>query len=205
MAHYTQAAPRLRLVQSMEYRNEAEEWSNSYSFKGPAPTNDADWLALANAFITQLRNCFSARTTFVRAYGYAPNAVGANFVHDFASPGPPPAGTMVTTSKFGAPGDVAATGRLSSDKFNPSGKRVYGRSYWHDVYANSSDADRLDSEQQSLLTTFLTQYTQGLIYPGTDSCLPDLSDTHSPHVDQWLTTRTLKRRGKRKTTTTPAL
>jgi hypothetical protein len=203
MAHYSQPAPRVRLVQSTEYRNNPEEWSNTYSFKGPAPATPAEWLALSDAFILLLKQCFSSRTTFVRAYGYTPNAIGANFVHDYQSPGPPPAGVFVPGTGLAMPGDVAATGRLSSEKFNPSGKRVYGRNYWHDVYADPTDADRLEPAQQQQMTTFLTQYTGGLIYPGTDSCLPDLTDTHTPHVDQWLTTRTLKRRGKRKQPTTP--
>jgi len=203
MAHYQQPAPRLRLVQSSEYRGQPEEWSNTYSFKGPAPTTPAGWQAIADAFILLLRQCFTSKTTFVRAYGYNANSIGANFVHDYTSPGPPSAGTGVFTNSLSLPGDAAITGRLSSEKFNPSGKRVYGRNYWHDAYAEATDSDRVNSEQQAQLTTFLTQYTQGTIIAGTDSCLPDLTDTHSPHVDQWITTRTLKRRGKRRLPPTP--
>lgn len=203
MAHYQQPAPRLRLVQSSEYRGVPEQWSNTYSFKGPAPSDPTTWKALADAFIAALRPCFSSKTTFVTAYGYSPNAIGANFVHDYATPGPPLAGTGVFSAGREAPGDAAITGRLSSEKFNPSGKRVYGRNYWHDAYTDLADADRVLPDQQNALTQFLTTYTQGTIYTGTESCLPDLTDTHSPHVDQWITTRTLKRRGKRKQTTTP--
>lgn len=89
MAHYTQVAPRLVIVQSFTYRGKAEEFSNRYSFKGPAPTSGTAWKALADKVIAALRPCFNAPITFVRAYGYQPSAIGADWVYDYSSPGPP--------------------------------------------------------------------------------------------------------------------
>jgi hypothetical protein len=198
MAHYTQPTPRLLLVQSFTYRGEPEEWSNRYSFKDLTPTDSVTWKAIADAFIAALQPCFGTQTTFVRAYGYAANAIGAEFVHDYASPGPPLGGTYPGSVQNLVPGDAAVFARLTSDKLDRRGKRVYGRNYYHNVFGRPGpDQDQVEQNQQSALTTFLTAYTQGTIHPKVDSCLPDGTNTHSPHVDQWITTRTLHRRGKR--------
>lgn len=202
MAQYTQPAPRLHLVMSFTYRNVPEEWSTRFHFKGPAPANDTNWLALSDKVITALKPCFSAGTTFVRAYGYLPNSVGATWVHDYTVPGPPQAGTGTFTNGGTPPGDAAAVLRLTLAKMSLRGKHVYKRNYVHGIAtASVSAGDQLHPTQQAAFTTFLTSYAQGTIDPAFDACGPDLTDASSPHVDQWITTRTLKRRGKRKINT----
>jgi hypothetical protein len=199
MSSYTQAAPRVLMVSEFTYRGQREEFSNRFSFKGPAPSGDTAWKALTDKIITALQPCFDADVTFVRAYGYGANQIGAIFVHDYKTPGPPSAGTAIWTGAALAAGDAAITGRLTSDKISKRGKHVYSRSYWHGAHAmNATNGDQVLPAQQAALTTFLTGYTQATIDPIFDSCLPDLTNTHSPHVDQWMTTRTLKKRGKRK-------
>lgn len=199
MAHYTQPAPRLDLVMSFTYRDQPEEFSTVFHFKGPAPSGDTAWKALSDKVITALRPVVSASVTFVRAYGYAANEIGAEFVNDYATPGPPLAGTLSTTGLIACSGDTAFQGRLLSDKLTINGKHVYKRNYFHDAHIDAAgDRDRLAPVQQAALTTFLTSYAQATIDPVFDACLPDLTNCHTPHVDQWLTTRTLHRRGKRK-------
>jgi hypothetical protein len=203
MAHYTQPAARIHIVQSFDFRGKAEEFSNRYSFKDSAPFTNAEWLALADGLINHLRVCFTNSTTFVRAYGYAPNAPFAEFVHDYST-GPPVAGSFTPSAGSSrCSGDTAAFLRLSSDLFTTRGKRIYKRCYYHDVHDNGPTAyDRLDAAQQSQFTTFGAALLDASIHPRFVVCLPrgDVAGgtLHSPRVDQWLTTRTLKRRGKRK-------
>jgi hypothetical protein len=203
MAHYTQPAARIHIVQSFDFRGKAEEFSNRYSFEDTAPFTNAEWLALADGLIAGLRLCLPLTTTFVRAYGYAPNAPFAEFVHDYGTTSPPAGSWVPTAGSSRCQGDSAAFLRLSSDLFTTRGKRIYKRCYYHDVYDNGTAGfDRLDAAQQSQFTQFAGNLIDGTIHPRFRCCLPrgavQGGTLHSPHVDQWLTTRTLKRRGKRK-------
>jgi len=203
MAHYTQPAARIHIVQKFQFRGKDEEFSNRYSFKDTAQFDNAAWLQLADDIISNIALCFPATTSFVRAYGYAPNAPFAEFVHDYSS-GTPIAGTWTPPAgQSRCQGDSACFLRLSSDLFTTRGKRIYKRCYYHDVYDNgTTEFDRLSQAQQALFTTFAGKLIDGTISPRFVVCLPrgDVpgGTLHSPHVDQWLTTRTLKRRGKRK-------
>lgn len=201
MAHYTQVAPRLVIVQSFTYRGKAEEFSNRYSFKGPAPTGATAWKALADKVIAALRPCFASEVTFVRAYGYQPSGLGADWVHDYSSPGPPLAGSGIFSAAI-MPGDVAATLRFTRDAPRADGKKVYIRKYFHAVHQDTAfgNYDRLMPEQQAAFTTFGTSFMQGTIDPVFIGVTPAGLSCSSPHADQWLTTRTLHRRGKRKAT-----
>lgn len=201
MAHYIQDNARIQIVSSFDYRGQPEEFSNRFSFADRQPIDDVTWKAMADALIAQMRTCFPATTTFVRAYGYAPAQFAAVWVHDYASPGPPLAGTWTTQAGSSrCQGDAAATLRYTSAKKSVRGKTVYGRNYFHDVYDDGVGAyDRLSQSQQAAFTTFGTSLCNGSIHPRLSICLPNGTwDLFSPHCDQWLTTRTLKRRGKRK-------
>lgn len=201
MAHYTQVAPRLVLVQAFTYRGKVEEFSNRYSFKGPAPTNATAWSALADKVIAALRPCFGTEVTFVRAYGYQPSAIGAEWVKDYTSPGPPLAGSGTFAGSI-MPGDVAMTLRFTRDTPRADGKKVYIRKYFHAVHQDTvaGNYDRILPAQQAAFTTFGTSFMQGTIDPTFIGVTPSGLTCSSPHADQWLTTRTLHRRGKRKAT-----
>lgn len=207
MAHYVQDNARILIVSKFDYRGKPEEWSNRFSFADRQPIDQTTWKAMADALIAQMRTCFPSSTTFVRAYGYAPSAISADFVHDYESPGPALAGNWAPgATNVRMPGDTAMTLRYSSAKMSTRGKHVYGRNYFHDVYNESNaEYDRLSTGQQAVFTTFGTALCSGTIHPRLSICLPNGTwDLFSPHADQWLTTRTLHRRGKR-TKTAPAL
>jgi len=184
VAHYSQPAPRLHIVQSFPYRGNPEEFSNRYSFAAGPAMNSSEWQALADAVIGALRPCFDSSTTFVRAYGYDANSISAVFVHDYATPGPPLAGSGNYSAEVKMPGDVAMTLRFTSAKLNSRGKKVYGRKYYHDVYSDSyATPDRLFQAQQAAFTTFGTAYMQGTIHPRFVGVLPDLTPLSSPHAE----------------------
>lgn len=207
MAHYIQDNARILIVSKFDYRGKPEEFSNRFSFADRQPIDQTTWLTMANALIDHMIPCFPGSTSFVRAYGYAPSAISAEFVHDFENPGPARTGTFIPAAgQTRMPGDTAMTLRYSSAKMSTRGKHVYGRNYFHDVYNDSASAyDRLSQTQQAAFTQLGTDLCSGTIHPRLSICLPNATwDLFSPHADQWLTTRTLHRRGKR-TKTPPAL
>lgn len=192
------AKPAIVIVQSFSYRSAPEEFSNKYHFAGPAPGDDASWLTLANALVAVAKACFSAKTTFVRAYGYNDGDKPSIWSHDWTVPGPPVAGTLLPGSSPEFPGDVAATVRWDTPKRNSKGKHVYARKYFHDIYGQgSSEPDRLSAGQSTAMLAFARSCVDGTVSSVFHLCLPDGSPASNPAVAYYTTTRTLKRRGKR--------
>ena len=192
------AKPAIVIVQGFTYRDLPEEFSNKYFFAGSAPSSAAGWVNVANTLMAALAPCFSTATRFHRAYGYTDGDNPSVWSHDWVANNENFGGGLPTTGAWAMPGDVAATVRWASDKRNSRGKVIYARKYYHDVYAFLSGAehDKLWVNQSSAILTFAGKLLDGSILPG-NLCLPDGTPVHTPAVDPWLTTRTLKRRGKR--------
>ena len=191
--------PAIRIIQSFTYQSEAEEFSNQYNFSGSAPGDPASWKALADALIAALRPLFSASTTFHHAYGYNDSDQPSVWGHDYTVPGPALGGTFVPGTDVQMPGDTAAWIRWESDKRNSRGKTIYARKYFHDVYgdAGTNRPDHFSTAQSTAYMTFANKCLDGSISQVFHLCLPDGTPLHTPVASYWLTTRTLKRRGKR--------
>jgi hypothetical protein len=192
------AKPAIVIVQSFMYRGAPEEFSNKYHFLGPAPGDDASWKALADSLIAQLRVFNSASIKYVRAYGYTDGDNPSVWGHDYEQPGPPPVGSMTPPSD-GDPvaGDQAAFIKWPTTKRNSRGKIVYARKYFHGIAGHSTNADEVNSSQKIFMDSFALKCTDGTISSVFHLCLPDGTVCQPGFTDQWMTTRTLKRRGKR--------
>jgi hypothetical protein len=188
----------LVLIKDFEYRDVLEEWSNRYHLSVSGTVTDNDWKGIADAFVAAERPCLPVAVRFVRAYGYFPGVDHADWSYDYVQPGPPPTGILTAPAGgVRTPGDVAATIRWYTGKLNSRGKKVYCRKYFHGVYANSSDADFLEGTQAAAFTTYAGLVTSGTFPLGAEYCAPQGEVLRDPLVDPYLTTRTLKRRGKR--------
>jgi hypothetical protein len=104
---------------------------------------------------------------------------------------------MNVTSAIKLPGDTALTIRWNTPDFNSRGKRIYCRKYMHDVYESSSDRDKPDTGQVSNYNVFASKLIDGTLPGSFKYCGPQGAVLSSPAVGTYLTTRTLKRRGKR--------
>jgi len=189
------AKPALVLVKRFTYRGTTEEWSNKYHFAESPPINPAAWKTLADAVAAAEKLIYTSVTSIVRAYGYDDGDSHSVCTIDYAALGATIPGTF-TTSGAGNPGDVAAWIRWSTSKRTSKGKPVYARKYYHDVYQQSGFPDQLISTQKTAFQTFGDKLKSGTI-PGFTLCLADGTDADTCTVSQNLTTRTLKRRGKR--------
>lgn len=191
--------PSIVIVKSFVYRGQPEEWSNKYHFTGVTPDDAAEWLTLIDGWANAERGCYTAGTKVVRAYGYEAGSNHANFVHDYTNGGVAPGspGTFAPGTGNAAPGDAAATVRWSTGDYNRRGKLIYCRKYFHDVWMPAGGHDTLHPDQAAAIASFAGVVTSGFFPGGARYCGPQGADLDNHTVDPFITTRTLKRRGKR--------
>ena len=106
-------------------------------------------------------------------------------------------GTFADAAHRRMPGDVAATIRWPTGLLNSRGKQIYARKYMHAVYCQDDDGDELLDTQAAALKAFGDDMADGGLPQGVRYCLPQGAGLGVCLVSKWLTTRTLKRRGKR--------
>ena len=189
--------PSITLVQAFTYRDAYEEFSNRYHLSGTAPTDDSGWQALAEAIWDNLKSVLPARITLVRAYGYLSDTTDSVSTIDFAaSPLSPLPGTFTGATRY-APGDAAMTCRWTTGRRNSKGHPIYLRKYFHGASIDTDDLDQLDPLQTTALQTFATAMLDELGATGAFMAGPDGVVPTAASASQWVTTRTLKRRGRR--------
>lgn len=189
----------ITIVKRFTYRDQGEEWSNKYLFTGTKPTASGSWLTLANAIAAEEQKCFTDHTKFVRAYGYAPGSDVSEWQHNWE--GPPDLaifGNMATwAASSAAPGDAAMVVRWNTGRTSARGKRIYCRKYFHDVTMSTSDPDELGATQITRLAAYAAAMIAGSLPGGVKVSDNQGSTLTAPTVMPYITTRTLKRRGKR--------
>lgn len=192
------AKPAIVLVKSFSYRGSAEEWSNRYFFTQSPPTTDAAWKTLTDLLIAKEKTVYPAPVTVVRAYGYADSNNDATWMYDYAAHAETVAGTFSPSSGTANPGDVAAWVRWTTTKKNSKGKTVYLRKYYHQVYSAVGTADTLQAQQVTAMQALGTALMGGTgAISGFTLCGQDGTAAGAAAVSTYVTTRTLKRRGKR--------
>lgn len=197
---------RVVTIKSFSYRGLPEEFSNDYTFKGAPPSDDASWLQLFNDVINKEKTIYTNDVTFVRAYGYVDNDPKRAHAgsHDFTVPGPPPTGTMTAVASPRMAGDQASLMWWLLDRKSDKGKPTYLRKFIHHGYINGANNDQIDTAYRTTLLTFagasgIQVVHNGLMSPGgpKDTDPNPGGNVVSQDVQTWVTTRTLKRRGKR--------
>jgi len=186
------------IVKEFTYRGQAEEFSNRYHFEGFDINTPALWGALADAIRTYERPTVPATVKWVRAYGYLAGVEHIDWVTDWATPGPALTGTFDNGGyDFYSSGDVAATLRADTGEFNSRGKKIYCRKYMHGVFRDAGTADELEPTQAAAFATFAGHMIDASLPHGVRWCGPQGANLTDVFVTPYLTTRTLKRRGKR--------
>lgn len=193
----------LTIIKEMDYRGNQEQWSNQYWFATVAPSDDAAWRAYFDSIVAIEKTLYDASVEVVAGYGYDDNSDGAHAVWSVdlkVSPETPVAGTCsITTPAILAPGDAAFWIRWKTGRRNSKGKPIYLRKYYHGAAAVSNTLnDQLATSQRNAALAFAETLD------GTDNTYDGLvgrghiSDTiESVAASTYITTRTLKRRGKR--------
>lgn len=193
----------LTTIKRFPYRGDTtEEFSNHYHLTGSDPSDSAAWRTLFDAFIAQEKTFLTSAADIIGGYGYVSDSPTAHSVWSVdlrIAPNSPVTGTLSPTSgAHRVPGDCAIWLRWGLDRLNSKGKRVYLRKYYHDVAVASGGIDAVDANQLSALLAFGATLQTGGILGHT------IRDTAGAAVlghaaSTYVTTRTLKRRGKRPT------
>src|SRR5262245_31244493 len=193
------AVTRMTLVKRFEYRGDAtEEFSNSYQFRDTAPNDPAGWEVFTNDLVEAEKPVINQITTFVRAYGYNDSDPSrpSVFCKDFENPGPAPAGTLPIIPGSVFAGDQAACVEWRTGSKNTRGKWIYLRKYLHGGMTDATVADDLDAGYITRLETYAALLQSSAFHGGL--CPPNTAMSIEDHkVIPYVTTRTLKRRGKR--------
>jgi hypothetical protein len=190
----------LVLIKKFLYRGNAnEEFSNKYLLTGSTPSDSAAWRALFDALVAQEKTLYPSTTTVVRGYGYDDPDPDANSVWSVdltVSPNNPVAGTY-TPGGSRCPGDAAVWVRWGLDRFNTKGKRVYLRKYFHPAYNDGTTFDQVHSAWTTAANAFGAKLEDGS-FLAARKITDHLGTALVGHASgAYVTTRTLKRRGKR--------
>lgn len=190
----------LIVIKTFPYRGVQERWSNRYVFEGTPPATSVDWRTLFDLLVAQEKLLYSAITSVVAGYGYPDGNPLSNSVWSVdmtVSPNTPVPGTLAAGSGLKIAGDQAFWVRWKLDKLNSKGKYVYLRKYFHDGLRDASNADAPYSTYQTALNAFGTKMRDGTFASGRVICDNDETLTLASGSSPYVTTRTLKRRGKR--------
>lgn len=193
----------LTIVKSFPYRGAPEEFSNTYFFDGAKPATDASWKALADAVILEEKPCHAAATTIVRAIGHQAHDSVAVWEYDYAAGSGAIAGTFTPgVDDVKMPGDAACWIRWSTTQKTSKGKPIYLRSYFHGCYrtAVGSDVDLISADYQTALQEYGDDWIAG--FSDADGVVHHRAGPHGAvgqvaDTSDYITTRTLERRGKR--------
>lgn len=190
----------LTLVKQFSYRSVNEEWSNHYHLTGTVPADAAAWRTLFNAVAAAEAAVYDSQHVIVAGYGYdddSPTAHAVWSVDLTVSPNTPMAGTGNFSPAVASPGDAAAWIRWKLDRVNSKGKPIFLRKYFHGVKLNTSGGDSLVSTQRTAYLNLATLLSTGAGVGGAHIRDTGGGAVVSVGASNWVTTRTLKRRGKR--------
>jgi hypothetical protein len=185
------------LVKRMLYRGQQEEWSNTYHLSGTTPTTDAGWKALGDAIWASERHCYTDKAERVKMYGYAAGNEHSVYQWDALALGlTPEKGDLGGLSTTGMAGDQALTVRALVGT-SSTGKKVYVRKYFHASNTDSVDQDKAGATAITAMVTHANLMLSGSL-PGSMKWVgPQGATPTNVLANQYVTTRTLKRRGKR--------
>jgi len=184
-----------------------EEFANDYIWAEGAPDNDDTqfWTQLSTQLVQIEQQIFDASVQYTSMYGW--NNTDPHEPHVFFRTFPTDAnwqGKFVPgVGDIAGAGDQAAYIRWLGSKKSKAGKPTYFRKYPHRPWTSSTDRDKLSPDYLAALTayasssiwtlkgTFINQFDQNKYNAG------DNYATGPGTVSPWVTTRSLKRRGKR--------
>jgi hypothetical protein len=187
------------LVKKMPYRDLTdEEFSNTYWLRAAPPGDDASWMVLVNDLVNKEKAVSTTGVVYQRAYGYDSDDDHAHavFLKDWVVDGSAPIGTFTDAGGTLMAGDQAACTEWKLDKKNARGKWIYLRKYFHHGLVNVNAHDELSLNYRVALDQFALDIKQASFHGGLRPRKYDATITGQGTI-QWVTTRTLRRRGKR--------
>lgn len=195
----------LTVVKRFPYRGDTtEEFSNTYFFTGTTPASPSAWRTLFDALVTQEATILANDVGIIRGYGYSSSDEDAHAVWSVdltIAPEVVVGGGITIGTNRRLPGDAAVWIRWKTSRLTEKGKPIYLRKYFHPALqaASPSSTDAVLPAWITAANAFAVKMTDGSFSGARKICGRGHEDdvitgySASPYV----TTRTLKRRGKR--------
>lgn len=182
------------------YRGSQETYSCVYHLSGTQPADTSAWNAVLDALKNAELGVTNAACTWTDGYGYnaghwedKPQQTDAHQIWSTSN-----TGTLATTGGVICPGDDAVWVRWATGDLNSKGKPIYLRKYFHPAWAGSTGGDVVLPAQVTALGVYAAKLTDGTSIPGgLKVCRPNGDLGSTALASAYITTRTLKRRGRR--------
>ena len=191
----------LVIIKKFTYRGDnTEQWSNRYWFQGAPPGPSSAWESLFEQLVAVERACYTPGTSVIGGYGYDDNTDGAHAIWsiDLESTSETLPGTLVVTPGNQMAGDQAGMIEWQTQRKNSRGKWIYLRKYFHGGGTNPTDPDRIGPETQAAYDVLVQKLRDGSWSSGRIIRSQKQDETFNwASSSPFVTTRTLKRRGKR--------
>jgi len=193
----------LTMEKSFTYRGQREHWSNAYHLD-LVPANSAQWDALRATVWNLESPAFPANVQIEKTYGHNPGTP-PTLVYEYDWPPAGEggnAGTFAPTATMNqAPGDAAIFVRYGTTQKNSRGKPIYLWNYYHAVFFDDTAPDVQDAVQKGKFTTLANLMVAGINtgvsgVPIFHRAGPRGAVAQNYKVSDFITTRTLKHRGK---------
>lgn len=186
--------PSITINKQINYRGKKEVTSNTYHFSGTTPASDAGWHTLALGIWAAEAPLMASTVQFVGYLGYEAGNEHAVSIKNYLEDGTAPLAATGIADGTGTPGDVAAWVRWATPDRTSKGKRIYLRKYFHEV---AQTDDKPVAAWFTAANTYGTKMIDGTLPGGAKICGPQGAVASQPFASPFITTRTLKRRGKR--------
>lgn len=193
----------MKTVKRFTYRGDpTEEWSNEYALTLATPASRAGWITAADALMAAEKPLYRSGSTIVKVYGYDSDDEDAIAVFTYDSDSgdfTAVAGTLVVGTDLPIAGDQAAWIRWKTERLTSKGKPIYLRKFYHGLTTSPGAPDSPSTTWRTNAATFATA-----LRTGSNALIGAIrGQGHSPDplissaAATFMTTRTLKRRGKR--------
>lgn len=191
---------KLIIVLRFTYRGALEEYQQSFHFDGAEPGSEAGWKTIADEVWAALKPAHPLSTSLVRAYGYEDDSPVSNSTVDYVNEygGAVPGTLPNDAAGVKAQGDTAIYVRFNTPKRSVKGKPVYLYSYIHNVWIPPTGGETPATAQKAATVTAYTKLVDGTLLNFGHRTTPDgVQATSPPIVGTYLTTHTLRHRGRR--------
>jgi hypothetical protein len=200
VAHSTSQTAFLTIEKSFTYKGAREHWSNAYHLD-QVPSSQSQWQALATEVVNFEQAFMPADVQFEHYYGHEPGTPPI-LVWEFdeapAGEGGAAGSWVPGPSYPPCPGDAAGWVRYGTTQKNTLGKPIYLRNYYHAIHHDATP-DKVSVQQATLMGQLATAWVNGIAAGGTTfrRAGPRGAVAQNHVVGEFITTRTLKHRGRR--------